>query len=275
MISDKFSCARMWALTKRHAVENRRNIFISVGVMFGIILLISLLLTKSTDHDYDWRGSERGAILWMIYIWVASLVVQIAGSLTFSSMSTKSKRISNLMLPAKQSEKFVSQCLLYVVGGNIALILSLILADTLSATIFGFAPGWYYMPQYISLSDFDNSIPHVINFLTLSAFGVLWFFLFGQAIYVLGSAWWPRKSFLKTFVALFALQILIPVIIPLGTFFDVAGDLMKWIEAKDFSVNQVLAAGWCVLIFAYCLIAGIYALAWQRYKRLEIVKKFL
>ncbi|MCM1310385.1 MAG: hypothetical protein NC301_05080 [Bacteroides sp.] len=275
MISNSYSTARMWALTKRYAVENRRNIFITLGVMFGIIFLMSLLFTKTCPHDYDWRDSERGAILWIIYAFIAGLVVQITGSLTFSSMSTKSKRISNMMLPAKQSEKFISQCLLYVIGGNIALILSLILADTLSSVIFGFVPGWYYLPQNLDISDLITDLPYGLNILFVAIFGGMWLFLFGQAIYVLGSTLWPKKSFLKTYIALFALQIIVPILMPWNLIGDGFNVFAHWFEGKEFTSLQGWLMVWAIIIFLYALIVGVYHLAWQRYRRLEIVKRFL
>lgn len=275
MISNSYSSARMWALTKHYAVENRRNILITLGVMFGIILLVSILFTKACPRDLPMHGAERGSILWLIYIFIAGLACTILGSLTFSSMSTKSKRISNMMLPAKQSEKFVSQCLLYVVGGNIALILSLLLADTLSAIIFGFAPGWYYIPDAIGIADIIRDSDLGINFLLAICFGGLWLFLFGQSFYILGSTLWPRKSFLKTYIALFALQIILPILMPWGLIGNGLEGFVNYFDGIHFSSLQGWLMVWCVMIFLYALLAGVYFLAWQRYKRLEIVKKFL
>lgn len=275
MTSNSYSTARMWALTKRYAVENRRNILISLGVMFGLIFLVSLLFTKSCPHDYYWRNQERGSILWIIYAFIAGLTATIIGSLTFSSMSTKSGRISNLMLPAKQSEKFISQCLLYVGGGNIALIISLLIADTLSALIFGFTPGWYCLAEALDLTDIIRDPQLGFKFLFAITFGGLWLFLFSQAIYVLGSALWPRKSFLKTYVALLAVQIIIPIIIPWRWISHGLGNFMRWFDLQQFTPFQGWIMVWGIVIILYALLAGVYYLAWKRFRSLEIVKKFL
>lgn len=275
MITNSYSTSRMWALTKRYAVENRRNILITFGVMFGLILLYSIVMTKalSTSDESLTASRERTVILWMSYVWMAAIIVQVLGSLTFSSMSTKSKRISNMMLPAAQSEKFISQCLLYVVGGNIAMILSFILADAVSALIFGIAPGWTMMSGLLDLQQLFHESPEIIQGAFLIAFGFLLMYLMGQAIYVLGSALWPKKSFLKTFIALFAIQILIPIIIPFGIFTRVVPDLISWFEA--INVNEGWFLAWSALAAGYILLGGVYFLAWLRFKRLEIVKQFL
>lgn len=271
MISDKFSCARMWALTKRYAVENRRNILITTGVMFGMILLFSIVITKTMDENDIIRiNSARSSLLLACYAWIAAIIVQVLGSLTFSSMSTKSKRISNMMLPAAQSEKFVSQCLLYVVGGNLVMVLSFFCADTVSALIFGRVPGWAIAWQTVNeLLTCPRNINIALTFLV----GFIWLYLFGQAIYVLGSTLWPKKSFLKTFIALFVIQILLPIIAPVNLLIHFFSNIFDWLG--NFPQDHIWISLWAVLAVAYVLLAGIYMLAWHRFRRLEIVKRFL
>lgn len=279
MISDKYSTARMWALTKRYFVENRRNIAITAGVIFGILLLASIMITKSTHRDVnEWSRSgaqERTAFVWMMFVWAAGLIGTILGSLTFSSMSTKPKRISNLMLPAAQSEKFISQCLLYIGGGNLFIIISMLLADTISAVMFGMRPGW--MSPAISgfIRKLWYELPYGHQILAMVVLGGAVLFLFGQSIYVLGSAWWPRKSFMKTFVALLAVQIALPIIIPFGMLFNFFPSIARIFSDLDISVEQGLAIGWCGIVLAYAALFFVYWLAWQRYKRLAVVKRFL
>lgn len=274
MISNSYSTARMWALTKRYFVENRRNILITLGVMFGLILLFSIVMTKSMySYDCAARDQERATILWVFYAWFAAIIVQVLGSLTFSSMSTKPKRISNLMLPAAQSEKFVSQCLIYVVGGNAAMLLSFFLADALSAMTFGCVPGWTMIAKFLDLGMLITENPKIIQGAIALWFGILWLYLFGQAIYVIGSALWPKKSFLKTFIALFAIQIALPIIVPFDILTDLLPDFCKWLYS--FDNNGIATLLWIAVAIAYALLAGVYFLAWQRFRRLEIVKRFL
>ncbi|MDE6366208.1 MAG: hypothetical protein K2L33_01360 [Muribaculaceae bacterium] len=279
MTSDKYSSARMWMLTKHYFVENRRNITITCGVIFGILLLISILITKSSYTPYDVailsNHEERNAFILTFFCMCAGLIMQILGSLTFSSMSTKSKRISNLMLPASQSEKFISQCLIYVVGGNLFLIASLLLADTVSALIFGMIPAWIQITVLMDFTGFISICPYGYQILAMIFLGVMAIYLCSQAIYVLGSAWWPRKSYLKTFVALFVFNIASTIIIPFGLLFNFFPSIARKFEDFDISIEQDLTIGWCGIVLAYVVLFVIYWLAWQRYKRLEVVKRFL
>lgn len=281
MISDKYSTARMWALTKRCFIENRRNITITAGVIFGIMLLVTIMITKAMCGDEtEWsvsRAQKRGVTILIMFIWVAGFIAQILGSLTFSSMSSKQKRIPNLMLPAAQSEKFISQCLLYIVGGNLFIIISMFLVDTTSALIFGMLPGWLSF----DIADISNALiglsheTYGLQILSIIILGSLSAFLLSQSIYVLGSAWWPRKSFLKTFVALFALQMGLSICIPFGLLFNWAPTLERLFSNWDLTIETGLTIGWIAVILAYSALFIIYWLAWQRYKRLEVVKRFL
>lgn len=279
MTSDKYSSARMWMLTKHYFVENRRNIAITCSVIFGILLLISILITKSSYTPGDIarlsNHRERNAFELIFFAMSSGLIVQILGSLTFSSMSTKTKRISNLMLPASQSEKFISQCLIYVVGGNLFLIASLLLADTISALIFGMIPAWTQIPDLMDITGFLRNIPYGYQSLAMLFLGILVMYLLTQAIYVLGSAWWPRKSYLKTFVALFVFQIASTIIVPFGLLLNFFPSIARIFSDMDISAKQVVALGWCGIALAYAALFFIYWLAWQRYKRLEVVKRFL
>jgi len=264
----------MWALTKRHCVENRKNIAITMSVIFGLLLLSAILLTKSM-YNPDFQPDEsRAGAFWACACFAMGIIVQILGSLTFSAMSTKPKRITNLMLPAAQSEKFVSQCLIHVVGGNLFLILSVIIADTISALIFGMTPGWYMLLNITWDTQFID--PHGHQFLCMTFLCVLWFFLINQALFVLGSAFWPRKSYLKTFVVLFAVEIILPIIIPIDLVIDFSDTIALYFMGLDnFSVNEILAFCWCAIAFAYALLALVYCLAWLRYRNMAVVKRFM
>ncbi len=275
MISDSYSTARMWALTKRHCVENRKNIAITISVIFGLLLLSAILITKSM-YDPDFQSEDsRAGVFWACACFAIGIIVQILGSLTFSAMSTKPKRISNLMLPAAQSEKFISQCLIHVVGGNLVLILSVVLADTISALIFSMTPGWYMFFDAMWNKKFAID-PNGHQMLCMIFLCILWCFLISQSLFVLGSAFWPRKSFLKTFVALFALEIIMPIIIPIRLVLNFSETIERFFRSlADLSANEIIALWWCAIAVAYALLALVYWLAWRRYKNMAVVKRFM
>lgn len=280
MISDSYSTARMWALTKRYCVENRRNIVTVLAVTFGIMLLMALTITKLTTeneaHPQD-TAFYRATLISVAFVWILGLMSQIIGSLTFSTMSTKPKRITALMLPAAQSEKFISQVLIYIVGGNLALVLLALLADIVASAFFGLAPCLPHLLTQFPLRDIlgDNNAIYAIQLMVMVPLAALCLFLTSQSLYVLGSAWWPRKSFLKTFVALFAVQMLLPILIPFGLVFNFFPSIAHWLSELSISKDTAFALGWGATALGYCMVCLIYYLAWRRFKRLEVVKRFL
>jgi len=272
MNSAKFSWSRMWALTRRDLVENRRNLLMTLGVMFGLLLLVAILVTKMNVDSLSpsFPSAEgRGVVVWVTFFYLSMLVVQVLGSLTFSNLSLKVKRINALMLPVAQSEKFMSRILIYIVGGNIALIVSLFLADALSALLFGMAPGFTFMPITEMLFCVRN-----VELSLATIFVIVFVMLFIQSIYMLGSALWPRLSFLKTFMALLAIQILLPIIIPFGFVYDFANWIGKIVISWDISETTAHVLGWTFLAMCYVVTAGVYYVTWRVYKRTQVIQRF-
>lgn len=258
----------MWALSRRDLVENRRNLLMTLGVMFGLLLLVAILITKVSSDSFTFTPEGRGVVVWVTFFYLSILVVQVLGSLTFSNLSLKVKRINALMLPAAKSEKFVSRILIYVVGGNIALIVSLLLADALSSLLFGVVPGFTFMP----IEEFFSGLN--VERAYAGLFVMIFVMLFIQSIYMLGSALWPRLSFLKTFMALLAIQILLPIIIPFGLVSDFAG----WIEdiVLSWNISETMAhvLGWTALAMCYVVTAVVYYVTWRIYKRTQVIQRF-
>lgn len=267
MNSNSFSWARMWALTCRNAAENKRRLLMSAGVVFGLVLLIFILISKSFAGDYGDSVLGRAWGVMMAFISLSAIAMQLSGSLTFSSYNSKARRISCMMLPAAQSEKFLSNIALYIVAGNIVLLLCMVLADCISAAIFGIAPAISQIPfKEITASGRSLEI--------CAAMGLAWLWvgLFAQSLYVAGSALWPKYSFAKTFVALLSIQIILPIILPL----DLAGSALHAFMNifKGLSATGMHIAGWSLIACLYIILACVYVAAWQIFKRTQVIQRF-
>lgn len=171
------------------------------------------------------------------------------------------------MLPAAQSEKFLSNIALYIVAGNIVLLLCMVLADCISAAIFGIAPAISQIPfKEITASGRSLEI--------CAAMGLAWLWvgLFAQSLYVVGSALWPKYSFAKTFVALLSIQIILPIILPL----DLAGSALHAFMNifKGLSATGMHIAGWSLIACLYIILACVYVAAWQIFKRTQVIQRF-
>lgn len=264
MITDKFSPARMWALTKHSYIENRRNLYMTLGVLFGAMILMALLVSKMNNGVSNYNHYQRTSVMWAMMIWISAIGSVVLGSITFSNLNSKAKRINALMLPAAQSEKFVSSCLIYVVGGNIALILSMFVADIFSSLCFGMRLGFVTIFKDV----FGPGVPTQAAIIGILA--ACWIFAFGQALYVVGSALWPRRSFIKTFVALMGFQLVFMIVIPVVTAADIFRELGLWFELYGNSYTFA----WICIIVGYTIIAAIYFGAWAIFKRTQVIQRF-
>lgn len=267
---DKFSLKRMWAVTTHYCVANGRKLLVSSFVIFAMTFLISLLITKMTGNDDGLDSAARAAMLGIMYLFIIGLGSTIIGSLTFSSYSSKPKRISAMMLPAKKSEKFLSMLIVYIVFGNIVLFGSIFLSEWITASMYGLNSAF----EQFRLS-FWYTEPKLRQFVPLIFWGAVCYVLIPQAIYLLGSALWPRLSFLKTAIAMSIFQLLLTIIMPISTMSGWINPFLEFMSEHFDSPEAAYNSICFILVCAYLLLAGIYVLAWLRFRNLAVAKRFL
>lgn len=249
MTHDKISMTRIRLLLNRFLSDNRRMILLMIGITFGIFLLSGLFLCKNLSY------SDLIASLLMLDVFIFSIFLTIFGSLTFSSMSTKPRRISEMMIPASKSEKFLSLLIVYTLGGIVLGLVSWFLSIVISTGIYG------------KLTKFFDDLSHFMSVLGAKDMGMVLFFagtpLLGQALYTFGSSMWPKRSFVKTFVALFVVEFLM-------TFLPFMGILNR----LDFGFFGS-CPGWVLVGIYYIVVVGIYWLTWIRFRNTQLVQTFM
>ncbi len=253
----------MWTVVQHQCVANSRNLAISSAVIFGLIFLMSLLMSKLMKDEPD----ARAISISFFYLFIAGLTTNIIGSLTFNSYSTKPKRISAMMLPAKKSEKFIALNLIHIVFGNLLLIAAFLISDISTAAMFNLKPLSYDLTTIFGLEY--REVPLLIWL------GGIGYFLLIQAVYVLGSAIWPKMSFLKTFVALSIVQTVLTILIPFAMIGDWVYGLADIIGGLDLDEEDAFRIAWAMIGILYAIIAGVYYLAWIRFRNLGVAKRFL
>lgn len=268
-MNDSFSWSRTWALTQYYFTVNRRSIFITMGVIAGAFLMVSMLVFSQFSPSSENQIQESLALMAVLTVFLGCAAMQVLGSLTFSSMISKGKRLNALMLPARESEKFIGQWLLYVVFGNIALMVAIILSLAISTLIFYH---WEIFPVLKGMIRHIFSLTgHETQVMVLIVLAISGLALLTQSVYVFGSALWPKRSFLKTFVALLFINTILPIILPMETIAEAIASL----ALPEVSNSTVMLLAWIGISLEYLLIAGMYTAAWWRYRRLELVKNLL
>lgn len=265
---DKFSWSRVWFLIRRYFNENFRQLWMTLGVMFGIMLFFSITINRTIGNI----GSDAGIVLWLIFFGIISFALTVVGSLTFSSMSTKPRRIVAMMVPASKSEKFVSLLIIYNIFAPLLIVFSALLVDALTSAIFLHEPFFIYLLRHAG--DFLAAIrgdSYGIEIFFGIMCGVGGSLTCSMATYTLGSSIWPKKSFIKTFCVLFAIQVFMPFFVPI----DFAASLIRWIRDIDIDAISVHVMAWSGVALIYLFAAFLYWLAWRRYRSTQLIQKFM
>lgn len=196
-----------------------------------------------------------------ISCFVATLAISIFGSLTFHSMSTKQSRISALMAPASMAEKFWMQAIIHTVGGTVVIILGWLIGCLILRVSFG---GTWLLEDI--LDDFAPNAKslafHIFALVVLT-------FYFWNSIYALGSAFWPKLSWLKTWLAITVVQWLVGILMMSSTF------LMDFdLDYFGEHIDDESFLRCCILMVAL-LTVGCWTAAWFRFRNTQIVQRFM
>lgn len=269
-MNNKFSWSRVWFLIRRYFNENFRQLSMTLGVMFGIMLFFGIMINK-TVGDYD-HFDGTGFVLWLLLFGIIAFSFTIVGSQTFSSMATKPKRIVAMMVPASKSEKFVSLLLIYNVIAPVLIVASALVVDLLTSLMFLHEP--FFIKYLSNIGEFfrqirieDYGMEIFIGIVAL----VCGSMLSSIATYTLGSALWPKKSFIKTFCVLFAIQVFMPFFIPA----DLTLRFVRWLQDVDWGNLNIHVLAWGGIALVYLFDALLYWLAWCRYRSTQIIQKFM
>lgn len=266
-----FSLPRFNSLVKRNIIENRRSLAMTFGTMTGIFFLIAIFFRFNCE-DLTYYPSI--GIFAMFFIGIS---FQVTGSLTFNNLAQKDRRIQSLMLPASQWEKFLANILIYVVFGSILLIAGAFLSDLIVNLINRSTPTafWIFKPDFrdgLFDSVADPKLP-VGLLLFAICYSVAMLIAFFQSLFVLGSTLWPQRSFIKTFLALMIFQWVAAFFTPAILNFFSGLNIGHYMYTENY-MGVVIR---CILVMLVetIIVCGVYALAWWRYKSLQLTQLFL
>lgn len=240
-----FSFRRYAMLLKCYLVENRKSLLTLCAVMWGIMILICVKLAMSVNPEsyyYLWKEHSQLTDELVVITMLAAIFGCLSGSIMFSSLKDRAGRIRVLMRPASMVEKFAVCLTVYVVLFAAIFMLGWVVSDALHAVISGYHLIWN---MDLGLS-FDLGVVYVLSL------------LFMQSLFALGSAVWPKRSFAKTFLCLFVF-----------VFLSMFTNWFDWPVIRALDSFPVVTVTLCVLI------AGIYALAWWRFRNVQLTQRFM
>lgn len=261
-----FSWKRYCNFMRLYMSRSRKELLLKGGAAAGCMVLLIVLMYHNFSNEV-YQATATSAVVAFIYM---ILVFSICGSLAFACMKKKSGRISTMMIPATRSEKFWGLLTINVFGVNLLLILTYFITDAICSLVEGSTPWWCgdSMAKILNNPDAWTYVPPVL-------IGLIGYFLIGQAVYVLGSAIWPKNSFIKTFAATYVLQVVLAMFVPVMALGDWFGNFIQSLSLLDWTESRILATMWVAAAAVYVVLILIYWLAWRRYKSLQLVQRFI
>ncbi len=273
-----FSSQRFGALMKADFIINRSNylklIIGGLGIFVALALLVSIpaiidmnsleqmknMTGRIVEDAIETKQHTYAAIYSSISVWVFSIGMTILGSLTFNNLSSKRKRISALMLPASQTEKFMLRFLIYFVGGTLGLTIGLLFGIVVCQLSFG--GGQMIFKGLFEFLTIEFSGYVIAAFILLA--------LFGNSLYALGSSLWPKLSWIKTWVAVMMVEWVGAVLMIFLSSADIS-----WYSFFFFWSNHVSLLKWSGLGLLAALNIACWIFAWIRYRNTQIIQRFM
>ena len=217
-----FSMTRVQYIMRRDLIENwKSNLYGLLGIFAACFFpMLGFLWSAErwTEEGYpEVYSFERfcGNMLGIISI-VVSVAMIFYASRIMKCMDNKEKRISYLLLPATNLEKFFSRALFVTVGTVLMILVALLaleLTHYLLLPLFDL-PTVYSQPMLVEVfsmkwahASVDATGEAVYSWCLMQL--LVWIFcLWNHSLFILGGSFWYKHPFLKTIGACLAVTIL-------------------------------------------------------------------
>ncbi len=211
-MSNTFDKTRFWNTLKLDFATNWRRwsfaFFGALACLFCTFMCLSVSL-KGDFVDADIHEQAFGVMVTMAYVIFAFCMV-LSGSMMLNNMKSKQARISFLVLPASNLEKFLSRWVMTTVGALVVFIAALVVADAMRAAfdlVVGVNPYSSVALRFFCNGLFDGSVLEVVGDMFSSGRGDWVFyglsaFVVSHSVFMLGSALFRRHAILFTIVAM-------------------------------------------------------------------------
>lgn len=251
-----FSYSRFCNVLRRDLVEHRRTYLAFFGVLF---------IANTLTHFLGNAIEEQPDRFFVQLFCVAT--IQVLGScyalsLVYADIDTKERRISNFMLPASNLEKAVVRHLLAILGFQLMFLTSYLCSELINAlyTLVAHGAGvvvlnslLLQLSEVCKLFAFYADLEEV---LPAAPYLVLACHLLACSLYILGSAFFRKKAFLKVTV--------IMLFVNPGFFLKIPASFNNF-----FLSHPAILMFYSLLIGA--LAVGVVYFSYRRYCRIQVL----
>lgn len=199
--NDTFSIKRLFLLLKKDIQENWKKYLIHIATVYGALVVV-LSFNSIPNVTYEGSAEYENKNLITFTIFIFFVMGTVFASTMMEPMNNKAKRISFLMNPSSASEKFLSRWLIVTIAYIIVFLLIIIPADATRVFICTLRyPGidipFIDFSKLVGESESWNEYAfHPKMFMI-----IIPLFCLLQSVFVLGSTFWQRNTFIKTFSA--------------------------------------------------------------------------
>ena len=267
-----FDFSRFRLLVGRHWVENRQRYILSLSAIGGLVLLwfifLFLMEKRGTAIPVQMQTGTFYFVLFASGCLYASTI--------FSSLGSKGKGINYLSVPASHLEKLLVAILYSVVLFFISYTLVFYVVDIITLQIFNpiaksnFVPtlsdkeyNWVKLANVFSSDEFmGEPVPYTFLYYVLLAYFAV------QSVFMAGSIFFSKFSFIKTFILLLVVGLLYWLsifltatnLVPKGDFADEGLLAYKVVDASGEALITLPA--WLIYTGKYLLQYGFPPLLW-------------
>ncbi len=261
-------------------------IFGSTGIafvaFFGRWLMANAFNSLDIEPLQDFWSYKNVAITALVLIMFTGIMHVIFAGCTFHNLRNKQGRISELTLPATNLEKYAWHLGLVIIGGTLAIILSLVCSDALNAllnlifhpleyqnsiiySIYELMSFRYTNVNGTSLADMEEmqGLLSAIRFMSIAMS------VSGFAFFVLGNAIKYKYNIILTYIT-FEFSMSILTIIAIFIIKSLAENDSIQINSGEEALAYVKASANIVAILNYLLTVLYFWLSYKLYKKAQI-----
>lgn len=275
-----FEWGRFTAALRKELVENKRQLILIVVSMY-LFLTVAMVLGHvivGNMSEESFFNKFMSVMQTTLVMSVYSIALMVTASLAFRNLTSKPGRVALFTSPSSNTEKFIVNLLIYVIGMMVAFFASAQLADlTRYAVLSPFqSPTFVVAPPVNYIDTMLNGPEELMSMAGMSQLAVQtkWMMLLtlilSPATYFMGSVLWPRWAVIKTFAANQLLNIFINTI--LFTIFA-APQMLSMASSNDPTEMISTMGGYTRIAtyISYVVYAACWVGAWYLFKRKDVV----
>ncbi|MDE7179824.1 MAG: hypothetical protein K2N88_01320 [Muribaculaceae bacterium] len=250
METKKYTTGNLRLIIHKLLVEKRKTLLYAICGFLGAWMVIGI-----------WSGciigGEIGGGTTFGYIALSTLICTVAASFTFADLKTKEGRISFLMTPGSAAAKYLPRVAACVFGTIIICFIGYYFYIASIIITQGLVTGTW-LPFFTDANTFTLNYEGIILLAAIIAG-----FFFTEGVYVLGSAIWPKKSFIKTTGIFLLLQFVLSII----TAFVVSHCKFKLYWFASYGEALI----WSVIGLVFLIDFALFYIAYCRIKRITLI----